>query len=81
MSSSSRSFSSSYICVFTNIVVSFSEGNVRIPDGPHGGVNPLQDNEFKKTGKLSLLKGQSSYSPLGGGGIIRDDDDMEGGNL
>ena len=56
----------------------FNEGNTQIADGPNGEVNPLQDSEFKKTGKMSLLKGQSSYSPLGGGGIIRDDDDMEG---
>ena len=52
-----------------------------IAEGSQGAVNPLQDNEFRKTGKLSLLKGQSSYSPLGGGGIIKDDDDIEGGNL
>ena len=58
-----------------------NKGDVRTPDGPHGSVNPLQDSEFKKTGKLSLLKGQSSYSPLGGGGIIKDDDDLEGANL
>ncbi len=57
-------------------------GNVKVKGkGSDGAVNPILDSEFRKTGKMSLLKGQSSYSPLGGGGIIKDDDDVEGGNL
>ena len=66
---------------FYIIIVSIDEGNVQTIEGSHGSVNPMQESEFRKTGKLSLLKGQSSYSPLGGGGIIKDDDDIEGVNL